>query len=387
MVLPATASRLPVPRIDTARVGGTGHSPVTRDSEGSSSESRQASTGGGASRGEVFHVFASGLYLAVDDRHSPRGPGRRLLPIMSPAALLLPFGLSVPQLGPGHLATLRTGTPARVSTAASPTQPGPHPPIFEDHLASPRRIEFPDFALEVVRTHRPLGVKAQSWWGLDPSALAVLAGNLRPGISDLPSRAGDLVLSLLAGDVTDTEAAMRALIGAGPGSTPSGDDALCGIALALRCTSRNPPLDLFSRAVESIDLAQTTPALSAALIRAAVAGHCVPEAAAAIEAARCLLTTSANRPVAETPTDEYATVFTPLDRIGHSSGHDLFTGFLAVLTAIADSRPSRTESSPAPPPRPPSAEMTRIRGSEGPENPSRITTQHSSKGTQPCHAH
>lgn len=380
MVLPATASLLPVPRIDTARVGGAGHSPIARDP----AEVRPAPA-------EVVHVFTAGLYLAVDDHQNPRGPGR-LLPIMGPAAILLPFGLSVPQLDSRHLSTLRPGAPARVTPAAPPTRLGSHPPIFEDHGPSPRRIEFPDFALDVVRTHRPLRVKVRPWRDLDPTTLAVLADHLRPGLSDLGSRVGDLVSALFDDYISGAEAGVRALIGAGPGSTPSGDDALSGIALALRSAGRIPPLNLLSRTIESIDLDQTTPALSAALIRAAVSGHCVPEVVSAIEAAHRLLTTHKREPpprsaTVETTAADLPAVLSPLDRIGHSSGHDLFTGFLAVLTALTCSRPARPGPNRSlPPPRPPTASMIPIRGDDGPRTPTRTPTQHSSKGTHPCHA-
>ncbi|WP_209370172.1 oxamate carbamoyltransferase subunit AllH family protein [Brevibacterium renqingii] len=396
MVLPATASLLPVPRIDAARVGGAEHSPIARDSAEARQapvEVRHAPSEARLAPAEVVHVFAAGLYLAVGDSEGPRGPGRRLLPIMGPGALLLPFGLSVPQLDSTHLATLRAGTTARVVPAVSPMRLGSHPPIFEDHVPSPRWIGFPDFALHIVRTHRPLRVKTQLWKGLDPITLVALAGHLRPGLSDLGSRAGDLASALLDEDVADTEAGVRALIGAGPGSTPSGDDALSGIALALRSTGRNRPLDLLSRTLEPIDLAQATPALSAALIRAAVAGHCVPEVAAAVEAAHRLLTTPRREPPPRsaafaTPAAGFPAVLSPLDGIGHSSGHDLFTGFLAVLTALTCSRSTRPGVSRSlSPSRPPTAAMIRIRGGDGPRTPTRTPIQHSSKGTHPCHAH
>lgn len=396
MVLPATASLLPVPRIDAAWVGGAEHSPIARapaEVRHAPAEACLAPAEVGAIPAEVVHVFAAGLYLAVGDSEGPRGTGRRLLPIMGPGALVLPFGLSVPQLDSTHLATLRAGTIARVIPAVSPMRLGSHPPIFEDHVPSPRWIGFPDFALHIVRTHRPLRVKTQPWNGLDSITLAALAGHLRPGLSDLGSRAGDLASALLDEDVAVTEAGVRALIGAGPGSTPSGDDALSGIALALRSTGRNPPLDLLSRTLEPIDLAQATPALSAALIRAAVAGHCVPEVAAAIEAAHRLLTAHRREPSPRsaafaTSTAGFPAVLSPLDRIGHSSGHDLFTGFLAVLTALTRRRPSRPGASHSlSPPRSPTAAMIRIRGGDDPRTPTRTPPQHSSKGTHPCHAH
>lgn len=388
MVLPATASLLPIPRIDAARVGGTALYPATRDIDGHSTNVRQVLARKGVATAEVAHVFDGGLYLAVEDPHSSRGPGRHLLPIMGSAALLLPFGISVPQLGREHLATLKVGTHAGVLPAASPMQLGSRPPIFEDHVLSPRWIEFPDFALEIVRSHRPLRVKTQPWWALDSSTLAVLASNLRPGLSDLPSRAGVLASSLLNEDVVDIEVGVRALIGAGPGSTPSGDDALSGIALALRSTGKNSPLELLSHTIESVDLTQATPALSSALIRAAVSGHCVPEVAAAIEAARRLLTASGNETAAaETLPIECAAVLSPLDLVGHSSGHDLFTGFLAVLTAFTCSRLSRPSSSSSfQSPRPPSTAVAHIRGRDGFRNPARTPTQHYAKGTQSCHA-
>lgn len=326
--------------------------PIERCGAELSSGVHSGSSASGPVPAEVVHVFAAGLYLAVDDPRGPGGPGHWLLPIMGPKALQLPFGLYVPQLDLEHLATLRPGTPARVAGTAPPLrQLDPRLPALENHSASPMRIEFPNLAIDVVRSLDALRVEAAKWLVTDRLALVALRELLRPGLPDLLSRASELVSALLAEDIVGTVAGVRALLGLGPGTTPSGDDALCGIALALRSTGFRRTFDLLSRAVESIDLAEATPALSAAFVRAALSGHCVPEVGTAITAARTILAAatiqgdSRTPDVTESPTTEFDAVLTPLNRIGHSSGHDLFTGFLAALAPLTCADAHRTRES------------------------------------------
>lgn len=357
MVLPATASVLPVPRID----GADSHSPGNQpDVE---------------LPAEVLHVFSSGFYLAVDAPHDPLAPGRRLLPVMGPAAMELPFGIVVPELSSEHLATLRNGTRATVilDTYSSQLCDAQSSETVQsaENQAPPRRIDFPAFCIDIVREHRPLRLKAESWPPIDLLRIDALNEHLRIGSSDLPGLARELASALLFGDVRGTEAGVSALLGRGPGSTPSGDDALCGIALALHSTGETRPLSLLTRALDAFSLTEMTPAVSAALIRAAVSGHCVPEVAAAIRAARALL----SAPTADESL--VSAVLTPLNRIGHSSGSDLFTGLLAILASFG---PLSTGTLPAHSFSPPNSPAPRA-------YTPRSLTQHSSKGTLPCHAH
>ena len=308
MVLPATASVLPAPRIGAAAVD------VNLFEQGDRSPVRQSE---GPSSGEVLHVFSAGFYLAIDDHHTSLLPGRRLLPVMSPEAVQLPFGITVPQLASGHLTSLRPGICATVVDASSNY-----------------RIEFPSFDIDIVRKHRPLRLRAISWPALDSERINAIDDCLRPGLFDLPFLARTLVAAIHDEDELGVDAGVRALLGRGPGSTPSGDDALCGIALALHSFGRSRSLALLSDALGTLELSRSTPAFSAALIHAAVAGHCVPEAASAIRFTHAVLDApSADRKL-------LSSAVSALDRIGHSSGHDLFTGFLAVLGFDHQSRSS-----------------------------------------------
>ncbi|MFD3559475.1 DUF2877 domain-containing protein [Streptomyces sp. NPDC058686] len=107
--------------------------------------------------------------------------------------------------------------------------------------------------------------------------------------------------------------AAHALVGLGPGLTPSGDDILCGALLASRAWGG--PLAPLSEAVA--DASRRTPLLSAALLRHAVRGECVPQAHAFLRAL-CGDGLPLEPAVRE------------LLAVGHHSGGDLARGVLAV---------------------------------------------------------
>ena len=304
VVLPATASVLSVPTIEgTSAVSAHALSHVPGGSDGVRLHA------------EVLHVFGSGFYLGVE---TPHRSCRFLLPVMGPAALQLPFGVAAPGLGPKQLGPLRPGTSAEVVLHA--------PAHAAEGRFSPRRLELVGFDVDVVREHRPLRIGAESWPPLNPRLISAAARLLRPGVPELPDLARALASAVLAADGPETTAGVRALLGRGPGSTPSGDDALCGIALALNLTAHSSQLRLLARTLDSVGTGDRTPALSAALIRAAVSGHCVPEVAEAIHASRTMLTARAG---------STGSVLSPLNSVGHSSGHDVFTGFLALLSCLS----------------------------------------------------
>lgn len=330
VVLPATASVLPIPEIEGASAVSAyamSHSPG--DPAGPNLHAAVL-------HAEVLHVFSSGFYLGVD---VPHRSGRLLLPVMGSTAMQLPFGVVVPELGTEQIGSLRTGMLARVSLRGPlPTSASP---------VSLRRIEIAGISvtIDIVREHRPLRLRAEQWPSVDARRLTAVAERLRPGAAELPRLAHALASALLALDETGTEAAARQLIGHGPGSTPSGDDALCGIALALNLTAGTSQLRLLSHTLDEVGIGDMTPTLSAALVSAAVSGHCVPEVAEAVRACHALLNAPAIESTAETSIEStpqavtapaaegslVGKVLSPLDRIGHTSGHDVFTGFLAML--------------------------------------------------------
>lgn len=156
----------------------------------------------------------------------------------------------------------------------------------------------------------------------------VLAGRAGPVAVDAPVAASDghdigverdrvAALAQAAG-AEDERRAVLALLGRGPGLTPSGDDVVAGFLLGARAFGSAVP-----GAVEAVGdhAATATTALSAQLLRHAVRGECVPEFAAAVAA----LT---GRPA---PSDA-------LDRllaVGHTSGAALAAGLLAAALRSA----------------------------------------------------
>lgn len=136
----------------------------------------------------------------------------------------------------------------------------------------------------------------------------------RPLTPEIRRAATALDHALTRGDRGDQHRAADALIGLGPGASPSGDDHLCGLLLAARLPGRTPHwlpvlLDAAHRATT-----RTAP-VSAALLRHAADGHCVPQAAAVLHAAA-------------TGADLTAPVAALL-AVGHSSGSDLLHGLCA----------------------------------------------------------
>ncbi|MDI3404974.1 DUF2877 domain-containing protein [Streptomyces cavernicola] len=114
--------------------------------------------------------------------------------------------------------------------------------------------------------------------------------------------------------------AATALLGLGPGLTPSGDDFLCGLLLAAHAAPQPP-----SWAAELTALAARassyTSLVSAALLRHAADGHCIDQAARVLRAAA----TGA----------DLAPPLNALLAVGHSSGGDLLQGLCTGARAIS----------------------------------------------------
>ncbi|NBE55543.1 oxamate carbamoyltransferase subunit AllH family protein [Streptomyces boluensis] len=110
------------------------------------------------------------------------------------------------------------------------------------------------------------------------------------------------------------------LLGLGPGLTPSGDDFLCGLLLAAHLAPYAPPW-LGPLAALAARAEGSTPLVSAALLRHAATGHCVPQAAALLRAAAT--GTGLVGPLAA------------LLAVGHSSGGDLLQGLCAGARVLS----------------------------------------------------
>lgn len=115
----------------------------------------------------------------------------------------------------------------------------------------------------------------------------------------------------------DLETAVHALLGLGPGLTPSGDDALGGAMIALHALGRS---DLALRMAEAVSLkaAQATNSISRAHLEIAVSG----QGAAPLHNALAEL-------IRAEP--DLGAALQGLNRMGHSSGWDAFAGAVAVL--------------------------------------------------------
>jgi hypothetical protein len=119
----------------------------------------------------------------------------------------------------------------------------------------------------------------------------------------------------LAGNTLGNEAAQ--LIGLGPGLTPSGDDYLGGVLVALRWVGRGGQADSLWRWLEPL-LAQRTSAISAAHLAAAAGG----------EMHESLHQVLSDLSAWEAP--DLLPSLARLDAIGHTSGWDALAGIVAV---------------------------------------------------------
>jgi hypothetical protein len=129
-------------------------------------------------------------------------------------------------------------------------------------------------------------------------------------------------------DADAAHAAVGALLGAGPGLTPSGDDVLAGFVLAAGAFG----LDVV--AVRSLvdQLAdERTTALSAQLLRHALEGDCIPELAALIRGVAGI--------------GDLRRAAADLLRVGHTSGAALATGVAVAAAAAAPAQPRPMTSS------------------------------------------
>ncbi len=240
----------------------------------------------------VAAAFPAALYLLV----APAEPNdlddalAALLPVLAPGALQLPGGLRL----------------------ARPADGGWQVAVGDQVRVGEGRVELPGATVQAVRAWRPPRV-APAPPGAAGAAITDLLITAAPS-PHLVRRAGEVAAAVLAGRADG--ATWAPLVGAGPGLTPSGDDALCGALLALHA---------WGRGVEAAALAPAYPrttALSAALIEAARQGFAVPEVVALADAVLTgdVLAVQHHLPAALA--------------IGHSSGRDLVAGLLGAVQTL-----------------------------------------------------
>ena len=234
-----------------------------------------------AGAGEVCAVFRRSFYVRLNDRYACIGDaslGRGPL-----NALVSAF--SEPPLGATVMVSLESAHPWAPAPASGNARP---------NLAALRACldgHVPEEGLGCVI----LGVD---------NALSVHA---QPAL--------EAIERWLAGNALGHEAAQ--VIGLGPGLTPSGDDYLGGVLVALRWVGRGAQADSLWRWLEP-RLSERTSAISAAHLAAAAGGE-------VHEALHDLLTDLA---AWESP--DLVPRLSRLDALGHTSGWDALAGIVAV---------------------------------------------------------
>jgi hypothetical protein len=235
----------------------------------------------------VVAVFDRAAYLLVEAGERVT----RLVPLLAPGALLLPTGVRLARPPDGGWA-VAVGTIVRVGEG---------------------RIVLPKATVRVVRAWHPARVREATGRRPGPAIAALLSTAALPPA--LVSATRRVVARALA---AEPDPGWEDLIGAGPGLTPSGDDALCAALLALHAWGRPAPADGLE------DAYPHTTALSAALLDAARSGFAVPEVARLLDA------------VLADDTSAAAAAMPGVLAIGHSSGRDLVAGLLGAVGAVRD---------------------------------------------------
>lgn len=153
------------------------------------------------------------------------------------------------------------------------------------------------------------------------AALVAAVPSLTRGVPDAP--VARLNEALAGGDAAELRAAVTGLVGLGDGSTPGGDDVLCGALTGLHATGRTVLAHQVAVAALQ-DLAGRTTLISANLLRLAAQGYACSEANAVLRASHV------------------GSLRQALDRLvalGHTSGADLATGLAIGLTVPTQPQP------------------------------------------------
>ena len=185
----------------------------------------------------------------------------------------------------------------------------------------------------------PLRVRVRRWWDPSPALGPLSLARLDHGVRELEeavagSRFGLaghpdpplLAARCAAGDLAGAVEIAERIVGLGPGLTPSGDDVLAGLLVALRALSASVRqggaaawlADWLGAAVTA-DADTRTTALAASLLHCAAAGQASAEVAAALRAVA--------------GHEQMAPAVRRLLAVGHTSGADLAFGLLAGCRA------------------------------------------------------
>ncbi|MDP9866718.1 MULTISPECIES: DUF2877 domain-containing protein [Streptosporangium] len=257
---------------------------------------------------------------------SPRRPARVLAAF--PAGVYLEVRT---ELEPQVIAVV-TGTATRLPNAMVVTGPMPRVAVGDEACVG-------DGSIEVGR----LSLRAHRWWDpapplgpVDPARLAAALPQLaglcersarRPGLEG-NGAAGLLAEGCARASLLHGVTAAEQLVGLGPGLTPSGDDMLAGVLVALRHLGTAAGAgravwlaDWLAAAVTFDARGRTTP-ISAALLHCAARGQASGEVLAVL---RGLAGRQALEPALQR-----------LLQLGHTSGADLAWGLRIGLAAVVN---------------------------------------------------
>jgi len=281
-----------------------------------------------AGHGSVLAAFASALYLESEagiaclvPPSAPRGPLSVLLhefrsgaPELSGAAWRSDGAtLAIGGLGAFAISPREEWTPARL--------PGAWPTAIAAGLASMRNALAARAPRGDVLHHALASFR-------DHSSVRVDGTSSRPGSIDacfaraVPALARWLH-DALAGRDASTLRPVTDLLGAGRGLTPSGDDCIVGVLVALHALGERAVAASIARTVARHAPLCTT-RVSAAHLDAACDGEAIEPVHAAIEAIA--------------GNDPPEPVLDALARFGHGSGFDALAGVLLAADAIAHDR-------------------------------------------------
>lgn len=239
----------------------------------------------------VLGVHRGGAYL---------GAGGRVLPVVASDALALPGAVRLAE--PAHRLDLGVGAGDVVVVGAG-------------------ALRFPTATVRGVRTWRPARVRRGASDGRPgPAAVRRLLAEASAGAPPWLAPALAEALATPAGSVD-------ALVGRGPGLTPSGDDALAGALLVRRGLGVLPPAGAPDPLVAAVrSRLPATTAVSGALLAAAADGWATPEVVALVEAA------------VAGDADGLRRALPPVLAVGHTSGADLVAGLHTALDTLVPSR-------------------------------------------------
>jgi hypothetical protein len=271
--------------------------------------------------GRVFALFAQSLYLELDAGWVCLGGASLAVGPLTLICAPMPEGDLRAHLSVGDAARIETDTllvgPLRIELGeAEPWWPAAVGAWDRHSLA--RGLAAASTAVRNLNAQDGLALLARAGTA-ERQALARAAAGPLSHLAQVLSAADT------APEVPPASAKIAPLIGLGPGLTPSGDDVLSGVLVALSLLGRTPLRDGLWRALQGA-IAERTTDLSRAQLAAAAEGL----GGAQLHEVLSVIMTGASAHI--------QAACAALGRVGHTSGWDALAGALLALRATANPR-------------------------------------------------